>query len=263
MPRVLKSIFLFLFLCLTCVSAEEITITSYFPSPYGSYKSLNIYNQDDSGLQTDFTQAVNKAGLLITTDYVNLAYTPGIFWSTQDNNPTKPKAGIYLRETNTGTNMYLGTSNSYATGVTNDAIVINPAGQVTKPVQAAFVATYSGAISAPNTIIWSNVLNNVGSNYSAATGRFTAPVAGMYMFGFNILLPYAPSGEWRIAFYRNGANYDQIIGYKTIGSYWQTMQGTIIIYLNASDYVTTYYVSGSGALYNDTNFNRFWGYLLG
>jgi hypothetical protein len=133
MPRVSRSLFLFslfLFFCSTCVFAEEITITSYFPSPYGSYKSLNIYNQDDSGLQTDFTQAVNKAGLLITTDYVNLAYTPGIFWSTQNNNPTKPKAGIYLRETNAGTNMYLGTSNSYATGVTNDAIVIDESGEV-------------------------------------------------------------------------------------------------------------------------------------
>ena len=122
---------LFFLLCLpVLVLAEDISITTYYPSPYGSYKNLNVYNQDESGTQTDFTQAVTKAGLLITTDYTNTAYTPGIFWSTQDNNPTKPKAGIYLQETSNGTNMYFGTSNDYATGITNNAIVIDLSGNV-------------------------------------------------------------------------------------------------------------------------------------
>ncbi|MDP2768153.1 MAG: hypothetical protein Q8O41_12030 [Candidatus Methanoperedens sp.] len=90
--------------------AEDITITTYYPSPYRSYKNLNIYNQDENTTQADFTEAVTKAGLLITTDYTANAYTPGIYWSTNNNNPTRPKAGIYLRETAAGTNMYLGTS---------------------------------------------------------------------------------------------------------------------------------------------------------
>ncbi|MCX5669161.1 MAG: hypothetical protein NTX89_03465 [Candidatus Omnitrophica bacterium] len=43
MPRLLKNIFLislFLFFCLTFVFAEDITITTYYPSPYGSYQEL-------------------------------------------------------------------------------------------------------------------------------------------------------------------------------------------------------------------------------
>lgn len=130
MLRLLKSIFLFLFLFVTFVFAEDITITTYYPSPFGCYKNLSIYNQDESTTQTDFTRALTRAGGLITTDYTANAYTPGIFWSTQNNNATKPKAGIYLMETNTGSRMYFGTSNDYATGITNNAIVIDEVGNI-------------------------------------------------------------------------------------------------------------------------------------
>ena len=43
MSRLFKStclIFFLLFFCLTFVFAEEITITTYYPSPYGSYNAL-------------------------------------------------------------------------------------------------------------------------------------------------------------------------------------------------------------------------------
>jgi len=133
MFRIFKGIFLvvfFLFFCVSFIFAEDITITTYYPSPFGSYKNLNIYNQDESTTPTFFTQALTRAGLLITTDYTQDAYTPGIFWSTTNNAPTRPKAGIYLRETNTGTRMYFGTSNNYGVGITNDAVVINESGNV-------------------------------------------------------------------------------------------------------------------------------------
>ncbi len=114
-----------------CFAQEEsITLTTYYPSPYGSYKNLSIYNLDESTTQTDFTQGLNNAGINITTDYTANAFTPGIFWSTQNNNATKPKAGIYLKETAMGTYMYFGTSNNYATGITNDALVINYYGNI-------------------------------------------------------------------------------------------------------------------------------------
>ena len=61
--------------------------------------TLNIVNNNESTTQTDFTQAVSKAGFLITTEYTNGAYTPGLFWNTSNNDSTKPKAGIYLKET--------------------------------------------------------------------------------------------------------------------------------------------------------------------
>lgn len=91
---------------------------------------LSIYEPDESTTQTNFTQAVGNGGVLITTDYTDGAYTPGLFWSTSNNNSAKPKAGIYLQETNTGTRMLFGTSNNYVTGITNTALTINEVGSV-------------------------------------------------------------------------------------------------------------------------------------
>jgi len=82
-----------------------------------------MIRQDESTTLTDFTQAVSKAGLLINTDYTTDAYTPGLYWNTEDNNATKPKGGIYLKETTLGTHLYLGTSNHYATGITTNTII--------------------------------------------------------------------------------------------------------------------------------------------
>jgi hypothetical protein len=91
--------------------------------------TLSVYNGNESLTQADFTQGLNKGGLNIITDFTDGAYTPGIFWSTQDNNASKPKAGIYLQEDGTnGTSILFGTSNSFTTGLTNTALTIGPSG---------------------------------------------------------------------------------------------------------------------------------------
>ena len=91
--------------------------------------TLTVYNGNESVTQTDFTQALNKGGINIVTDFTDGAYTPGIFWSTQDNNSTKPKAGIYVFEDGTfGTSLLFGTSGSYTTGITNTALTLGPSG---------------------------------------------------------------------------------------------------------------------------------------
>lgn len=95
------------------------------------HASLNVYEGYTSMWKHDFTQAIDHAGFLITTDWQFFnRFTPGVFWSTQNNNATKPKAGIYLKEASSGTYMYFGTSNNLFTGITNDAIVIDPDGNV-------------------------------------------------------------------------------------------------------------------------------------
>ena len=89
-----------------------------------------IEDNNQSTTQTNFTQAVTRAGLLIETQYTANAFTPGLFWITSDNNASKPKAGIYLKETGSGTYIYFGTSNNYSTGITNDGFVLDHAGNV-------------------------------------------------------------------------------------------------------------------------------------
>jgi hypothetical protein len=92
--------------------------------------TLSVYNANESTTLTDFTQALTKSGVNIMTQYTVGAYTPGIFWSTQNNQSTKPKAGIWLFENGSGTDMYFGTSNNYATGITNNGMILDEAGNV-------------------------------------------------------------------------------------------------------------------------------------
>src|SRR3989338_7400177 len=131
-PLLLFSTVLF-FSLVTYVFAEDVKITTSYPSPYGVYKQLQVLNQDESPTITDYTQGLIKSGLNIVTDY-NVtglgAYTPGIFWSTQNDNPTKPKAGIWMRETSTGSELYMGTSNDYTTGITNTGLILDKEGNV-------------------------------------------------------------------------------------------------------------------------------------
>lgn len=86
--------------------------------------TLNVYD-GESATQTDFTEGVVNSGMLVTTDYANGSYTPGLFWNTQNENPTKPKAGIYLQTNTAGSKMILATSTDYSTGITNEAMVID------------------------------------------------------------------------------------------------------------------------------------------
>ncbi len=93
--------------------------------------TLSITNNNESITLTNFTQALTNAGINIITNYTADAYTPGIFWSASDNSATKPKAGIWMQETASGTNLFLGTSNSYSMGITNSGLKIDYSGNGT------------------------------------------------------------------------------------------------------------------------------------
>ncbi len=123
---------------------------------------LNLFAAP-SPSQLNFTQSIASAGLNIATQYSDDNYTPGVFWSTENNNPGRPKAGIYLREMQTGTEMHFGTSNSYPAGITNSAVVISPEGNVgvgTAPFDDTRLVVRTGAPAAVNA--GSTRLNGIG-----------------------------------------------------------------------------------------------------
>lgn len=91
---------------------------------------LNVHEAGESTTKTNFTQSLDDAGILITTDYTNNAYTPGVFWSTTNDNSGLPKAGIFLQENSAGSKMFLTTSTNYSQGITNDGIVIDDLGNI-------------------------------------------------------------------------------------------------------------------------------------
>lgn len=84
-----------------------------------------------NALLTDVTQNISNSGILLTADITNTFHNSGIFWRSLNNNSTKPKAGIWMyNENGPGSWLLFGTSNSYATGITNTALAIAPSGNV-------------------------------------------------------------------------------------------------------------------------------------
>lgn len=145
------------------------------------------------------------------------------------------------------------------TGVARMAIDF--AGRITTPFQPAFRAWNPSTVAnAANTFVFSKysgfqaVGYNNGSHFNASTGRFVAPVAGMYFFGWGGLVSQN-GGAIRMQFAVNG-------GSTTIGTYSNTEQwqsNTAIIYLNANDYVEFGLVTGAG----NVNHTEVTGFLMG
>lgn len=117
--------------------------------------NLNVYNANESTTQTNFTQSLTNSGVLITTDYTNGAYTPGLFWNTTNDNAGVPKAGIYLQTSAAGSKMIFGTSTTYVSGLTNSAMVIDDLGNVgvgtTIPRTTMHVASNGGTLNLEGT----------------------------------------------------------------------------------------------------------------
>jgi len=168
-----------------------------------------------------------------------------------------------------GGNIKLQTSGgSYA-----DKLIVDPAGRVTMPYQPSFAAydNRGGAtVSASGNIsqYFTNAPHNVGGHYAtsgANVGRFTAPVAGRYLFGWNFF-PYTTAvdtaSRMGITVNGNGGSYPGMIQ----GEYLAyTSEGTLLVHLNANDYVRwETQTSANVYWYNsDPRHNRIWGYFLG
>lgn len=173
-------------------------------------------------------------------------------------------------ETGVTAGIKLKVGSSFGGGLLNtgtDAIIINTSGQVQRPNQPAFLAYSTGFTVTGGG--WYNVSNaittesyDVTSNYSG--GRFTAPVAGRYLF-------YA--GGWT-SINSNGERYawcarvnDGGLFYIVGGNYCLTdspLAGYSIVYnLNAGDYVDLLVFSAVSGTWGGGSHSVWWGgYLL-
>ena len=150
---------------------------------------------------TSLTQSISNSGILITSDITNTFHNSGLFWRSANNNPTKPKAGIWMyNENGPGSWLLFGTSNSYATGITNTALAIDPSGNVgigtTNPqaklhtfgnsgsgthywrMEGNTNATLAIEFRSPGTTATINTFNNVMSFHTAALERATITASG-------------------------------------------------------------------------------------
>lgn len=99
-----------------------ITVASSVQSVY------SIVNISASTTLTDVTRGLTKASNLVTVPYLNAGYVGLVMLSNTDDNATKPKAGIWCDMTGAGSDIFIGTSQDYATGITN-ALQLNSFGK--------------------------------------------------------------------------------------------------------------------------------------
>ena len=114
------------------------------------------------------------------------------------------------------------TADSLAIGLgsalgTTDHMVFDATGAVTKPLQPSFYAWNSGAqtftSSATTEIEWTSERHDTNADFDPSAERFTAPVAGVYLFHAKILftsLGTTDAGRISLYLYKNGSLYDDL-----------------------------------------------------
>ena len=91
----------------------------------------------------------------------------------------------------------------------NTALTIDSSGRITKPQQIAFLASSSGTTHTTNignVLDFGVVVINKGNHYNSTTYTFTAPVAGLYNFYWQVYEQNG-TGVKQVALQKNGSDY--------------------------------------------------------
>lgn len=148
--------------------------------------------------------------------------------------------------------------------------IIDSSGRVTMPNLPFFTAhrTTSLDITTQSTIVYDATSRNTGNHYSTSTGRFTAPVAGVYSFSVYHWHNTGTAGTAYLYFYLN--NSTLLAEYRnTRGSSHSAYQRVGFIqnfYLNANDYITVQASGSNGGVLHTSSgasYSYFSGYLVG
>jgi hypothetical protein len=160
-----------------------------------------------------------------------------------------------------------GTGSAGGTISWTERLTVDSSGRVTKPTQPGFFARRSNAgdgraAQAQEWTIAGTGSFNTGNHFNASNGRFTAPVAGRYIFtaapGYK-----QTSYDYNFKFLINGGQQSEpvrvIDGGDDLTSH-SGFTGTVIYNLNANDYVQ---VEVGYIHHVNLTYNFFMGYLLG
>ena len=127
------------------------------------------------------------------------------------------------------------------------ALNIDSSGRVTKPNHPAFYVqrgygNLSNFMTGGTTAIttWDQINLNKGNHFTSANGRFTAPVAGVYLFTFHLSSSLSGTDNSDYLFYKNGGGVSETIVNKSGGVAVPWINSALIMHINLAinDYVT-------------------------
>jgi hypothetical protein len=200
-------------------------------------------------------------GIYVSNANNSVGSTAGLgFVFTGSSGGGTPVAGIVAIQQDTtqaSADLAFHTRTSSGGGGTYERMRINSNGQITTPYQPAFWARKDdGNHTGDSVVVWNNAFLNRGSHYNTSTGRFTAPVAGVYCFFFR--MRQTGSGL-NMLWEKNDTAY-QWQG--TISGDGETAMGNITVQLAAGDTVRV--VKYGGGMQGVADYhNLFTGYLIG
>jgi hypothetical protein len=120
-----------------------------------------------------------------------------------------------------------------------EAMRIDNSGNITKPLQPSFHAYPSSSTnytSADDVIIFGSTYHNIGSDYNTSTGKFTAPIAGNYLFAWAVYRGDGDDSASIHLLHNTTKKYEGRIDSSGAGGY-ATIAGSLVIALSASDTV--------------------------
>jgi len=184
-------------------------------------------------------------------------------WITIGGNFSDPAIG-YI---STGA-LRFGTTTDNVLGGFDERMRINSSGYVTKPYQPAFEARtyddgtnagyYPGSGQVEVATPYVNV-TNIGNHFDLQNNRFTAPISGMYVIGFNFY--FTPASGNYIGGVINISTGRYVYAFSSPGTDVNATYSTCI-YLTQNDWVRflTYCNDANSRLYNSSTV---YGYFLG
>lgn len=211
------------------VTGNNVGVGTASPTPLTGYTVLEV-NGDSSGSVLDMAQGDVMKGRFVAVS-----------------------AGFTI-ETNTGLGINFAPSGT-------QRMTLSSAGYLTVSAQPSFYSNGNATASTGSPSSWNTPQNNVGSAFNTTNGRFTAPVAGRYMFLGNLSCNSVTIGNWiGFGFTINGTGTNFGLNYQTASTTNDTgINSCVVLQLSAGDYVQ-FWLANQGSW---TNIYSFSGYLLG
>ena len=196
-----------------------------------------------AGVTLDATN--DRLGIGTTTPSVPFDVTKaggGNFVANFQNTTNATPYGIHVKDAASGANGYPLFQVTNGAGSSTYFRVDSGTGIVTKPNQPVY--HYVGGTSlSDNTVVVTKPATAIisSSDYSTSTGRFTAPVAGKYIFTvWGLFYPVDNSNTITVYSRKNGSTYGHNVQanpyYVSTGNQHHTISATSIVDLAANDY---------------------------